>query len=236
MSEIYQTLDITTYRNGGPSVFPMSRSLKAMDKYIYLNKAWVNFIFGLNNYNSIACSKIVAPDYGPSQGYNSNGLLKYLSLVYGGRNIVSVTGVITYNGIKYATIYGIPMNVVPQRFVYSAYSHPHLVHKLYGVSRSGLSIELTNTIYAPLLGGPWYLPLSNLRKIVFPKDVSVNQFALNVRSTPNIGDNLLYKLQYGQVRSIVSLVTGNGGIWGQLSTGGWIALRYNGINNTSWSI
>ena len=207
------------------------------DNIVLLPKPWVDFISAVNNGNKIAMRNIVAPDYGPSKGYNSNGLLKYISLTYPGRNIVKIERVLYSNiGQLWGVIDGIPMDKIPTSVTYNAFDTPHLVHQLYGVSKKGTFFPLKNITYAPILGLNWYIPMQFLQKIIYPKTVTVNLPVLKVMKSPDPLSLQVGSLDFNSKIAVIKIETGNGGIWGQTPDGGWISLRYQDTNYTDWQI
>ena len=237
MGELYQMKTSTFYRSSGPGVSVMSRVLGKSDKYIILDEQWVDWIFSLNDYNPQACANIVSPGYGPSQGYNQKGLLKYLSLAELGRNVIWIDHVVTYKKLQYGVVYGIPMGTVPPKDYYNPFDFSYLIHKLYGVNRKGQTFDLSVPTYCPILGGPWYIPMTELVKIVYPKAV-IALYNLNIRRGPTVqdDDNIIGSVPYGTQVYISRLFIGSGGIWGYIEGKGWIALRYNDTNNTNWRV
>ena len=71
---------------------------------------------------------------------------------------------------------------------------------------------------------------------MLPKTVRVTSIGgLNVRANPTTAAPVVRGLWFGQNVTVTQVGIGRGGIWGKID-GGWIALRYNGANLTSWAI
>jgi len=236
MSEYYKFPPKTNYRHTGPGVEPMSRNTKKGDNMIPLIKPWVNFIFSLNDWRKQPIKNIETFDYGPSKGYDKNGKLKYISLVYPGRNIVKIERVlIGVDGKLWGVIDGIPMDRIPNTSMYNAYDTPHLIHQIYGVSSKGTFFPLKNTTYVPILGLNWYIPMKVLEKIKFPKQVQVKVLSLKVRKLPSTESPQVGSFLMNHKTHVTKIETGSGGIWGE-TPDGWISLRYRDRNYTDWQI
>jgi hypothetical protein len=236
MPEYYQFPPTTFYRGTGPGVTPMSRNTRMGDNMIPLPKAWVDFIFSLNNWSKQAMKNITDPAYGPSKGYNSNGYLKFISLLYMGRNIVKIERVLVgVDGRIWGVVNGIPMNKIPNTTQYNAFDTPHLVHKVFGVSTKGTFFPLQNTTYVPILGLNWYVPMTMLQKIKYPREVTVRLLVVKVMDHPSDTAKQVGSFVAGHKTKVTKIETGHGGIWGQ-TPDGWISLRYRDRNYTDWEI
>ena len=93
---IFSTESYWKRPGNGPLVTPTYTDTKtSTGKEVTLGKEWVDYFKRTNTQSTIAYDRIIAPNWGPSKGINSNGKLIYNTLVYPGRNIVKVTEKLT---------------------------------------------------------------------------------------------------------------------------------------------
>jgi hypothetical protein len=113
-----------------------------------LNTQWADFIKAHNSVK--AWERIAAPDYGPSQGYNGNGLLKYLSLAYPHPdNVVRVKTVrLGVDGQSYALLETIPFTSVPGANI-NPTDTPWLWHLVYNWGYMPIVCPLIGVMWIP---------------------------------------------------------------------------------------
>lgn len=144
---------------GGPLTQTMSHTPKKAYEETPLNTFWQSYIKRWNS--DVGWKKIAAIDYGPSKGINSNGMLRYIGLVYPSNSS-------TNNKVKVLEIYGewariesIPIDGSADLTKYSPTLTPWLFHKVCDNKGN----PLIQNIICPILGGPWWVSLQALVKL-----------------------------------------------------------------------
>jgi hypothetical protein len=211
---------------GGPLVLPMSRVRgKADNMSKFLWSALKHELEKLNPTNAKdAIAKISADDWGPTKGLDGK-YIKWIGLLWPGRNIVKVSEIID----GYGRVDGVALGSVSV----NAYDNPELVSLVYDYHITNGYGERKRPIYVPIIGGPWWIKMDTLFSVdvQLPKKVKVLA-AMNLRNAP-MGD-VIGNQPSGEV-VITGVKLGKGGIWGKVA-GGWIALRYKDKNMTDWKI
>jgi GH25 family lysozyme M1 (1,4-beta-N-acetylmuramidase) len=226
--------------DGGPLITPtFSETKTSSKKEILLNASWTNWIKTQLSNSAKAYEKIVSKYWGPSKGFNNNGLLVFNSSVYPGRNVVKIKKILTgIDGQKWGEVECIPMSAgIPANVNYL--DKPHLVHTVYGSNSKWSWFSLgADAPKVPILQDdtPKYVEMKWLTSVdaMLPKVVKVTASpALNVRDIPN--GNIVTRIPYGITVTVSSIQIGYGGLWGKVP-GGYIALRSNNVNYTDWAI
>jgi len=232
-SGLYQFAAVNYWKRpgGGPLVLPMSRVRgKADNMSRYAWSVLKLIITALNPTNAAAVNQVSAADWGPSKGLDGD-YIKWIGLLWPGRNIVKILEIVD----GYGRVDGRPLDSAQ---TINANDNPDLVHKVYDYNKSNGWGERAKPVYVPILGGPWWVDLNNLVSVdsLLPKTVRVTSIGgLNVRANPTTAAPVVRGLWFGQNVTVTQVGIGRGGIWGKID-GGWIALRYNGANLTSWAI
>jgi hypothetical protein len=247
-------------RSGGPLTLPVSRARKLGDNLTRIHWPTLKkLLFKLNSSNQAAVDLIARPDWGPSKGRDED-YIKWIGLVWPGRNIVKVEEVLNdAQGNAWGRIDGaglfinatdapskdhpdesIPMVDVTSQDVNNlcAADNPELVHMVYDYHRASGWGERNRPVIVPILGGPWWVEMNKLVSVdrMLPKIVKIRAFPrLNVRSGAGTDNDVIGYKYYGEGVMVEQVKLGKGGIWGKVS-GGWIALRHNGTNWTDWII
>lgn len=207
---------------------------------------WFADVQGDNN----VMAQIEKWDAHVTKGYNNNGKLIWIpnlcsrSIVYG----EVVDGV----GEKFVKVYGIPYGdtlATPAGSMdYWRYSRPDVMQTLWAIDSNGnysLPGNLSARGFFPIFGGPWYIPLSDMESVVFPKSVKITLAAgVNVRSGPGTNFPIVGALGKDATVTILDLSPGQAGWWGKYADGKWICLhfmspttdRYAGGYYTDWRI
>lgn len=229
----------------GPLTLEMSRQRKLGDNLgLYNWQTLKQALLKLNSTNLAAVDLIARPDWGPSKGL-VGGTIKWLSLLWPGRNVVKIDEVVeatpTMPG-RWGRVQGVlPGNAA----ALSPYDNPDVVHMVYNYNKTNGWAERSKPVFIPILDGPWWVEMNKLVSIEseFPKTVKIKAFPRLIVRADARGDaaNVGYKY-YGQSVIVDQVKIGKGGLWGRLSGGRpdaaatWIALRNNGINWTDWKI
>ena len=223
---------------GGPLTLAMSRQHKLGDNMTSI--PWTTLkpvLTMLNPSNPAAVALISKPDWGPSKGLDG-AMIKWIGLLWPGRNIVKIEEVVDNvpaGSGKWGRVEGIPL---AQLSTLNTYNNPNLVHMVYDYNKTNGWGDRANPVYVPIIGGPWWVQMSNLVSVdsQLPKVVKIRAFPrLNFRSGPGVDKSIIGYKYYGESVTVEQVTLGKGGIWGSVS-GGWIALRQNGTNWTDWKI
>jgi len=242
---IFQETDLYTFSvsaywlrpMGGPLVTPHYDIAKASgNKDVPLDAPYINWIQKMNS--AIQWAKIIAKDWGPSKGFNENGILKLNGLVYPGRNVVRVTKIVKgSDGEKWGLLESINKNgKIPDSSV-NYIDTPQLIHTVYGSTSKWSYSELANAPRVPVIGvGERWIQMKWLQPILLPKTVTITSGSgVNVRQVPGDLTNRSGVKRWMDKVSILELKIAKGGIWGRIAEG-WIALRNNNTNLTDWKI
>jgi len=218
-------------RGGGPLVLAVSRVRGKADNMT--NYSWAALsplLAKLNPTNKAAVGLIANADWGPTKGVE-NGYVKWIGLLWPGRNIVKVQEIV--NG--YGRVNGIS---VPEVGSVNPFDNPDVVSMVYDYNKTNGWGERTKPVYVPILGGPWWVDMGMLVSVdaQLPKSVKVTGFpGLNVRSSPTTAAPVVRSVATGQSVTIFEVIIGRGGLWGRVD-GGYLSLRNNGSNWTRWKI
>ena len=222
----------------GPMVTPMFDIAKASgQKELYLEGKWLEYFKNTNT--EVGYGRIIAADYGPSKGINEKGKLIFNTLVYPGRNIVRVLRVVSGKKDEgdWALVDCLDENTIPGADI-NVNDTPHYIHTVYGSTKKGALDLGEDAPIVPLIGsGGRWIQMEWLEKIELPKAVIISaDGGVPICSTPgDLSTKLADNLPKGQQTVVGELRIAKGGIWGRTETG-WIALRYNGANQTDWNI
>jgi GH25 family lysozyme M1 (1,4-beta-N-acetylmuramidase) len=222
--------------NGGPLVTPNYNVTKTSgDKDVVIRQDLIDYLKLTNS--AKAYEKIVAPDWGPSKGFNKNGLI-INNLIYPGRNLVWILKTMTgIDGEKWGQLESLPVAVPGPEINYK--DTPHLVHTVYGSNTKWTWFDLAFAARVPIMGdGPRYVRMEWLEPVdaMLPKAVRVTAFPwINVRELPDVSSVKVGSKLWGANVTIYEVRIAKGGIWGKIDSG-WIALRYNDANMTDWKI
>ena len=225
---------------GGPLVTPHYNTTKAgTDKEEILGESWISWMRTKLSNTAKMWGKIIAPDWGPSKGFNSKGKLIFNCLVYPGRNVVRVKQVVTgLDGQQWGELDALDLDT--QVKIDSSVNHidtPHLIHTVYGSNTKWTWFPLANSPRVPLLGtGKRWIEMKWLEKIALPRTVTVTAYpGLNVRINPGDLSTKKGAKSWREKVEITELTIAKGGIWGRVKEG-WIALRFQDKNLTDWEI
>ncbi len=225
---------------GGPLVTPHFNTTKAgTDKEETLGEPWLIWMkSGLANTERM-WGKIVAPDWGPSKGFNQKGKLVFNCLVYPGRNVVRIKQVVTgLDGQLWGELETIDINA--PAILDGSINHidtPHLVHSVFGPRNKWTWFELASSPHVPLLGsGPRWIEMKWLEKITLPRTVRIKSLSgLAVQIQPGNPNTMKGTKAWLDKVEVLELAIAKGGIWGRIREG-WIALRFQDENLTDWII
>lgn len=219
----------------GPLTMPMSRQTKLGDNITrYLWAALRPTLLRLNARHPDMLDLISAPDWGPSKGLDGP-YIRWIGLVWPGRNIVQVNEIVDYRGEKWGKVWGVPLDKLS---TLDQYDTPHLVHEVFEYNRSNGFGPRAKRTWVPVMGGPWWAQMSRLVSVdmQLPKKVKVTAFpSLRVRADADSKSEIVGHVYYNSEQTVISVKIGSGGIWGRINTG-WIALRHYDVNWTSWII
>ncbi len=140
--------------DGGPLTQVASESTKGGKYTNPLDTLWQNYIKSFNTPK--AWDKIKAPDFGPSQGLNDKGKLKWNYLVWPGANVVRVLE-ISGGWAKIETITTRNGGQTPD-------THPWLFHRVCD-NRGNPVLVQGAPIICPLIGAAVWVPMSALVKL-----------------------------------------------------------------------
>ena len=214
---------------------PISRVRRLGDNITRYNwNALKPTIARLNSTWPAALDLISAPDWGPSKGLDGD-YIRYIGLLWPGRNIVKVEEVVTDRGEAWGRVQGVPLDKLS---TLSIYNTPHLVHQVYDYHNTNGWGPRANPVYVPIMGGPWWAQINRLVPVasLLPKQVKVTAFPrLRVRSAATEAATVTSYAYYNETLTILEVALGTNGIWGRTSKG-WIALRHMGTNWTNWLI
>jgi lysozyme len=140
--------------DGGPLTQVASKSTKGGKYTNPLDTLWQNYIKSFNTPK--AWDKIKAPDFGPSQGLNDKGKLKWNYLVWPGANVVRVLE-IAGGWAKIETITTRNGGQTPD-------THPWLFHRVCD-NRGNPVLVQGAPIICPLIGAAVWVPMSALVKL-----------------------------------------------------------------------
>lgn len=247
---------------GGPLTLPMSRIRQLGDNLARISWDVLKpFLQRLNLTNKAAVDLIARPDWGPSKGLDGT-FIRWIGLLWPGRNVVRIEEVVDgwgrVQGIPLFTnssnppgsgaglIGGYPVPEVGTQSIdlslYNAYDTPELVHTVYDYNKAQGWGDRANTVYVPILGGPWWVDMLNLSSVEnqLPKTVRVTGFPrMNIRSGPGTNFEIIGTMDFDKTIVIQQVVTGKDGIWAKLAKTDretWLALRHRGVNYTTWKI
>lgn len=190
---------------------------------------WCKWLADLQGNNDVM-AQIERWDAHVTKGYNSAGKLIWIpnlcsrSMIFG--------EVVDGDGEKFVKIYGIPYgDTTPAGAMdFYRYSSPDVVQVLWAVDSNGnysLPGNLSAKGFYPVLGGPWFIPLSDMEPVILPKVVKVTLAAgLNVRTGPGTNFPIAGALGKDMSVTITDLSAGQNGWWGKYGDGKWICLRY----------
>ena len=205
--------------NKGPLVTPTYNTTKTSGaKDTILPAEWIRWLEVLNP-NEKAMEKILSPNWGPTKGINGNGKLEFISLVYPGRNVVSLERVTDgLDGNKWGVLHYIDAAHVPP-ITMSPYDYPDLIHRVYGTNSFWTYHILDNTPELPILGYEqryiemcWLVPISSF----LPRMVRVNIGpGLNIRDLPSIKGRIISSLHSLDSTEVLEVRVGPGGLWGR---------------------
>ncbi len=228
--------------SGGPCVTPTFSLTKTSSvKEILLESNWVNFMKNSLSNTVKAFGKIVAPDWGPSKGYNNNGLLIFNTLIYPGRNIVQVTNISTgIDGQSWGVVKCLPVKAGTPDSSVNYIDAPHLIHTVYGSGSNSTYFSLdVDAPKVPILENdtPKFVEMKWLTSVdsVLPKTVKV-LYTMNIRNLPTTAGTVISSISAGQSVVIKAVAIGKGGIWGKIDTNKWVAIRNNDKNMTDWQL
>jgi hypothetical protein len=225
---------------GGPLVTPHFNLTKAgTDKEENLGEPWLGWMkTGLENTTRM-WGKIIAPDWGPSKGFNHKGRLVFNCLVYPGRNVVRIKQVVTgLDGQLWGELETIDINTAIELDGSINYiDTPQLVHTVYGPQKKWTWFELASAPHVPLLGsGQRWIEMKWLEKITLPRTVTIKSLSgVSVVAQPGDLDTQNETRPWLEKVDILELTIAKGGIWGRIKEG-WIALRFQDKNLTDWII
>jgi hypothetical protein len=213
----------------------MSRTQKLGDNMTRYNwGALTPTLQRLNSTFSGALDLIANEDWGPTKGLDGV-YVRWIGLVWPGRNVVKVEEVVYKNGEPWGRVQGVPLDKLS---TLSVYDTPHLVHEIYDYHASNGWGPRAHPVYVPIMGGPWWVQINRLVpvKTQLPKVVKVTAFPrLRIRATADTNGAVTGYAYYNESLTITEVQIGVGGIWGKV-TKGWVALRNMGTNWTSWQI
>lgn len=216
---------------GGPLTLPVSFNRKLGDNMCRYHWPTLSTVIRrLNKSNPAAEGLISAPDWGPSKGLDGDAI-RWIGLLWPGRNIVKIEEIVDgwgrIEGCSLITAGSLDVN-----------SNPTLVHKVYDYNKANGYGERAKPVYVPILGGPWWVQMSNLISVdqQLPKTVRItaNPY-INVREKPSATSAILGRRNTGVSVVVTRVLVAEGGIWGKTSDG-YIALRFKDANLTSWKI
>jgi hypothetical protein len=241
-SNLYTFADNQYYsRHGGPLTCPMSRVTRMGDNInpIEWVSMWLTYFKALGN-TSKAIEKIVAPDVGPSKGM-SGTKLRYIGLLWPGRNVVRITEQIDgVDGRLWGKVETLSDSDIPSAALVNRFDTPHLVQEMYGYHPANKYYRLPFRCYLPILSDTgFYVPMECLKSVddMLPTIVFVRAFPyLNERSGAGVSYPVVKRHYYNATIRIVYICIAKGGIWGKTDRGGYVALRYNDNNFTSFCI
>jgi len=219
----------------GPLTMPMSRQTKLGDNITrYLWAALRPTLLRLNYRHPDMLDLISAPDWGPSKGLDGP-YIRWIGLLWPGRNIVKVGEVVDYKGEKWGKVMGVALDKLS---TLDQYDTPHLVHEVFDYHNTkGYGVRAKRT-WVPIMGGPWWAQMERLVSVdaQLPKKVRITAFPrLRVRASADTNSEIVDYVYYNSEQTVISVKIGSGGIWGQINKG-WIALRHYDTNWTSWII
>lgn len=220
---------------GGPLTLPMSRTQRLGDNMTRYNwEALKPTLLRLNSTFPAALDQIAAWDWGPTKGLDG-AYIRWIGLLWPGRNVVQVEEVVYANGEPWGRVQGVPLDKLS---TLSVYNTPHLVHQVYIYHPSNGWSPLPNPVYVPIMGGPWWVQINRLAPLStqLPKVVKVTAFPrLRIRATPDGTSAITGYAYYNSSHTVTEVQIGSGGLWGKVQNG-WIALRHMGTNWTNWQI
>lgn len=145
---------LTKPGDGGPLTQPMSHTPKIAHETTALSVYWQNYIKLWNN--AKGWEKISAPNFGPSKGFNDNGKLIYIGLVYPGANHVNVLE-IQGEWARIQSIQAVSLTEDPIKT-------PWLFHRVCDNLGNPVLVD-GKPIICPIIGGPWWVPMIALKRV-----------------------------------------------------------------------
>jgi GH25 family lysozyme M1 (1,4-beta-N-acetylmuramidase) len=223
----------------GPAIIAASDAPKANHPNCLLDNTEMNFVSQLNHNNQRVMDLFTSKSVGPSKGYNDNGKLIYIPATWSGAliNVLSKSnGWLKCENIDLS-------KTLPSILDINHEKTPHLVARMTTINIKNQFVD-----YPPLSDGspsPWTIlddPLfSNNGEFWLPEEMFTNQVkminSMNVRSTPNISNNIIGSLSISTIISIIAIsIDSVNNIWGMFESGKWVCLKQGNKSLTSWDI
>ena len=210
---------------------------------------WTKFkalLLRLNAANLPAVDLLQRADWGLNKGMDG-AKIKWSGMSWPGRNILKIAEVVgawgrvdgfgVFSPAAAGSMPVVDLSTLDLSKL-NPTDNPELVHKVYDYNSLKGWAERAKPIYVPLLGGPWWVDMSKLLSVSgqLPKLVKITAIPrMNIRSAPSTTAAVLGYAYYSQSFNITEVRIAAGGVWGKIATG-WIALRNNGTNYTTWLI
>ena len=228
---------IPRYVHLGPAIIAGSDAPRQNHPNYYLDETEMKFVWDLNKNNQKIMDLFLADNVGPTKGINGNGKVIYIPAAWSG-NLVRVLG----RSGDWIKVDCISLSNLPSVNKVNHIKTPHLVHRMTTVNQNnqfvGFPKNADGTLSAwETLDDPLFTEDGELW---FPVEWFISTGntmgnSLNVRSSPNVSNNVVGNLPRNSNFSVSSLsVDLSNNIWGYIGLNKWICLKLGQNSLTSW--